>query len=114
MALTTPITGGQINASDVAQLVAVLQRPASSTETGKYIVNGNSYVDQGIVSTYIASLSRGAAPVSVTVDTADLAPFGMSASAITNRLTAGGFQVYGRSTGAQITCGFGGNYTIQY
>jgi hypothetical protein len=114
MALYTVSTGNTILAADINQLVSVLQRPAGQTESGHYVTAGNSYADQGVVSAYIASQSRNATPVSVSVDTSDVGAFGTSSGPTTNRLTSGGFQVYVKSSGTQTNCGAGGLYTIQY
>lgn len=114
MALSTVITGGQINAGDINQLVNVLQQPSSGQEKGKYWLQGGAYATGANVSQYIPSISRGAAPVSVTIDTADQIPTAAAGTPTTDNLTANGFHVLFVSTGPNIASRCGGNYTIQY
>jgi hypothetical protein len=116
MALSTVITGGQINAGDVNQLVNVLQQPGGGQEKGKYFLAGAIYGNGALVTLYMPSLSRNSAPVSVTIDEADqLHTAGINAAPITGQLTAGGFQIYTLSTtGPTQNARAGGNYTIQY
>lgn len=91
----------------------VLQRPAGGQEAGKYICIGSGYATNAVVSCCIVSISRGATPVSVSVDTVDTAPTGVG-SPSTGHLTSSGFQVFAAATGAGTNIGCAGNYTIQY
>lgn len=113
MSLVTPVTGGQINASDVAQLVQVLQRAAGQTESGKYYFTFWAAANADTAGIYCPSLSRGSVPVSVGIDHADAFPAGVNAPLPSN-LTAFGFEVYTAATGAGVNYGVGGNWTIQY
>jgi hypothetical protein len=116
MALTTVVVGGQINAADINQLVNVLQRSSGQSETGKYFLAGPIYATGAVVSVYICSLSRGATPVSVTIDEADQAHTGgLNATPSTGQLGANGFQIFSLSTtGPNVNARAGGNYTINY
>lgn len=113
MSLITPVTGGQINASDVAQLVQVLQKAAGQTEAGKYYFTFWAAANADTAGAYCSSQSRGSVPVSVTIDHADAFPSGVNAPAASN-LTAFGFEVYCAATTAGVNYGVGGNWTIQY
>lgn len=113
MALNTVTTGNTVLASDVNQMVNVLQRSAGQTETGKYFLTAPAYVSSASIGAYIGSESRGATTVSVSVDSADQAPSGVNAPN-TDHLTANGFHIFTTSTGVVAGCNVGGNYTIQY
>ena len=116
MSLVTVTTGNTILASDINQLVNVLQRAATQQEAGKYFLAGSIYANGALVSQYMPSLSRISTPASVTVDTADQAPTGgMSATPNTAVLTANGFQVWTlTTTGPNVNARCGGNTTIQF
>jgi hypothetical protein len=107
------MTGSTIYAADLDWMINSLQRQSGQYETGKYVLTGNGYADQSEITQYIATLSRNAVPVSVTIDTVDVTPTGMAAP-VAARLTMGGFQVHGYSSGAQGFCQAGGNYAAQY
>lgn len=114
MALNTVTTGNTVLASDINQLVNVLQRSSGQTETGKYYVNWGAYASGAQTSIYMQSLSRNATPVSVSIDTADQAPANQANSPSTFNLTANGFRIFDNSTGISTNCIAGGNFTIQY
>ncbi len=116
MSLVTVTTGNTILASDINQLVNVLQRSATQQEQGKYFLAGPITNNTDVVSCYIPSLSRNATPVSVAIDEVDQAHTGgMTATPSTAQLTASGFQVFSLSTtGPNHNARAGGGYTIQY
>lgn len=103
-----------VQAADINAILSALQHLAGQTEVGHYLLAGSSYVTNGLISDYRASISRGATPVSVAINTADQAQNGYTANPSTNHLTANGFQVYGFSNGVQANCFVGGAYTITY
>jgi hypothetical protein len=113
MPLNTVTTGNTILASDLNQVINVLQRAAGQTETGKYFLDSASYAIGAHVSQYMSSLSRGATPVSVVIDTADVGVVNCNAPTTSN-LTANGFHVGVTSTAINVTAGCAGNTTIQY
>ena len=113
MSLHTVTVGGTIQAGDVNQFTNVLQEPSGGTQAGKYWLAGASYVKNALISQYIESLSRGATPVSVSIDTADNAPSHMG-SPSTDNLTGNGFQVFAFSTGVFTSCNAAGNFTINF
>ena len=107
-------TGLYINASDINQLVVILQRPVGTQENGKYFLTQSSTGASQAFGEYVNSLSRGSTPSgSVTIDTADQTPSGCAAPT-TDQLTANGFRVYSTSTGTANTVVVGGNYSIAY
>jgi len=114
MPLNTVTTGNTILAADINQVVNVLQRASGQTEVGKYMLEGNFYVSGAFVSVYIPSLSRGATPVSLVIDTADNAPSANLNAPSTDHLTASGFHVFSTSTAISANQFCAGNYTIQY
>lgn len=116
MALYTVSGGNVIQSADIDQLVNVLQQPSGGQEKGKYFMAGPVYANGAVVAEYVGSLSRGATPISVTIDEADLAHTGgMNATPTTAQLTASGFQVFSvTTTGPNVNARAGGNYTIQY
>lgn len=113
MSLYTVTSGNTIQAQDVNQIIDVLQQPSSGQEKGHYFVAGTTTANNLLFSGYVASLSRNATPVSVTLDTSDHSPQNCNAPSY-NYLTQGGFQVYTRSTASSGDVNVGGNYTIQY
>lgn len=106
-------TGSTILAQDLNQAIATLQQPAGGSETGKYVLQGNSYAIGAWVGNYIGSLSRNSTPVSAAIDTADDPVANLNAPATAN-LTNGGFEVQATSTAIVTNAHCGGNYTIQY
>ncbi len=92
---------------------AVLSRPSGDTETGKYQLNGNSYVNGGIISEYHSSISRSATPVSVVIDTADYSPSVCNTPTVDN-ISSSGFHVKTTSTAINANCNVGGNTTIHF
>ena len=113
MSLNTVTTGNTILASDVNQLVNVLQRPSGSTETGQYFLAGWTNAASQVVSVWISSLSRNATPVSVMIDTTLGKTSGLNAPGTSN-LSANGFQAFCLSSAAANNQSCGGAYTIQY
>src|SRR6184192_2680628 len=82
-----------ISAAFLTALEAVLCRPASDTETGKYFLTSSSYVNAASMGAYVGSISRSATPSSVTIDEVDLAHTGCGAAA-TDHLGSNGFHVF--------------------
>lgn len=115
MSLTPVVTGATIYATDFDQFYNVLQQPSGGQEKGHYLIGGNAYTASANLSLYLPCLSRTSVPVSVSIDTADVAPSNMT-TPTTARLTHGGFQVTGNgsSSGAQLVCKAAGNYTVQW
>lgn len=110
----SPVTSGNtIYASDVNQLVSILQKASGSQEVGKWFLGGNAYTTNAALSLYMPLLSRYATPVSVSIDTADQTPSGMS-TMNTQRLSASGFQIWSYSTGATANAYGGGNWTVNF
>jgi hypothetical protein len=113
MSLSTPVNGGTVQASDIAQLVKVLQETSSSTEAGKYYIIGWGSASSDSIGTFFVSLSRTSTPVSVAIDTADVAASNINAPSTTN-LKPAGFLVFSSSTGATTNAHVAGNTTINF
>jgi hypothetical protein len=113
MALNTVVTGNTVLASDVNQLVQVLQRASSQTEAGKYYIIGWGSASGDNIGHYCGSLSRVSTPVSVSVDTADVAVSNINSPSTTD-LTSGGFEIFSTTTGAATNAHVAGNTTIQF
>jgi hypothetical protein len=114
MSLSTPVNGGTVQASDISQLVKVLQETSGSTEVGKYYLQGGGNVSGWVVSNYMVSLSRTSVPVSVSIDTADQAPAASAGTPTAIQLTFGGFQVQFAVTAVTNTARAAGNSTIHF
>ncbi len=112
MALNTVTTGNTVLASDVNQLVNVLQRASGQTEAGRYHFVTSAYANTAAVGGYADSLTRVSTPVSVSIDTSD----GLSniGSVGTANLTASGFTYQGSGSGPNLNVSGGGSYTIQF
>lgn len=103
-----------ISASFLNAVESVLSRGSGDTETGKYIIEGNAGTASYFISSYIPSLSRSATPVSITIDTADIAAASLTSGPTAQNLTANGFQVVGQTSGNVSDARGGGNYTIHF
>src|SRR5215469_9580915 len=106
-------TGQTINANDINQLAVILQRPSGQQESGKYYIVDSAYTAGATIGDFVASISRGAVPISVSVDTTDQAPLNCGAP-ITDHLTSNGFRVYTTSTAQATQATVAGGYTISY
>jgi hypothetical protein len=95
------------------QLVNVLQCPSGSQEAGKYFIVGWTNAGNEFFGQWIELRSRGAMPVSASIDTSTGTSSGMNPPS-TNHLDASGFQLYTSSTAANNNLGFGGNWTVQF
>lgn len=106
------VNGNTIQASDLYQLC----RPSGGQETGHYWLAGPVYTSGAVISLYMPSQSRGATPVSASIDTTQQAPTGgMTAAPSTFNLTSDGFQISTTSTtGPNTNARAAGGYTIQY
>jgi hypothetical protein len=113
MPLNTVTTGNTILATDVNQLVNVLQRAAGQTEVGDYYLTSFATTSGQSMGTWVGTLSRGATPVSVGIDTSLQAVSGCNAPS-TDHLNSNGFHVFTSSTGAVGAMNVGGQYTVQY
>ena len=107
------VAGAVAQPGDLNQLVDILQRKTGQSETGKYWVGGSSYANGALINQYMESLSRGATPVSVVIDTVDHAASNCGAPAATS-LTANGFQVFTAGTGVFTGAQVAGNFTINF
>lgn len=102
-----------ISAAFLNAIEQVFQQPSGGTETGHYFFEGNANSTGGTIGTWVVSLSRTTVPVSVTIDTADTSPVGVSSVSVQAAKNSG-FFVGAAATGSTNTGRAGGNYTIQY
>jgi hypothetical protein len=114
MALTTVSNGNTANASDLNQVINVLQQPSGGQEKGTYWLGGNGYTTNAYIQQSISSLSRVSTPVSVSIDTAIQAPIGNLTNILAGTINSGGFHVYGQVSSASSNAYCGGNYTLQF
>jgi hypothetical protein len=114
MPLNIVVSGNTVLASDVNQVVQVLQRQSGQSETGKYYLLGSGYAVNANLGSYTVSLSRTTVPVSVVIDEADQAHTNTNAAAAATLQTANGFLVSVSASGAATNVRAGGNYTINY
>lgn len=113
MSLVTVTNGNTADASDINQLVNVLQQPSGGQDKGVYYVNGWASTNNQSIAAWVAARSRTSSPISVTIDTAIAGPNAVAAPN-TNALDGNGFHVFAKSSGANSDCYVAGNYTIQY
>lgn len=102
------VAGNTIQASDLYQLC----RPSGGTETGVYYLEGwgNAVGDQ--LGNWCPSQSRGATPVSVSIDVTINQVHTNSPS--TSNLGTSGFRVAATTSQAATQNVAAGNFTIQY
>ncbi len=114
--LVRVVNGATIYATDVAQVVKVLQRPGGSVEMRKYVCAGNGYTGGARIQVYIATISSQSVPVSVTLDQIDQAAPAFFTNLAVGALTSEGFQVKVdlSSSGARPSGTVAGNYFTQY
>ena len=113
MPLVTVVTGNVALASDLNQVINILQVPGGGTEPGKYFLRGQAYATNANMGNYMRSRSNGTTPVSVSSDTADQAASNANPQ-VTSNLTQYGFLIYSSGTGVVTLWQIGGNFTIQY
>jgi hypothetical protein len=92
---------------------AVLARPSGDTETGKYYLEFGQSGANYYTSDYISTISRTSVPVSVSINTATIAPTGLNSPA-TALLDSNGFEVKASATGNVSDGRVGGAWTVQY
>lgn len=114
MSLTLIANGVLSDASQVDQIIYVLQRQSGQAEAGKYFLQGQGYTSLANFGNYMPSLSRTSTPSGVTIDTADQAPTGGANTPGAQNLTSSGFLVFFTTGGTASAAKCGGNYTIAY
>jgi hypothetical protein len=114
MALNKVTTASTILASDINQIINVLQRDAGQNETGKYSMVGSSYANGANFSLYVDSLNRVSVPTGVTIDTADQAPANNCNVPGSSLFTANGFLINTSGNAITLNPKCGGNYTLSY
>jgi hypothetical protein len=113
MSLVTVANDNTAQANDINQIINVLQQPSGGQETGKYRIEGWGSANLDAIAVHVFSLSRVSTPVSVSIDTADQSPTGMSTPGASHQ-NSSGFHISCGATGATTDAFAGGNFTIQY
>ena len=103
------VAGNTIMASDLYQLC----QPAGATEKGAYYIDSWSGASGDEGGNWAMAQSRGATPVSVSIDTSISGPTTCN-SPSTNLQDQYGFHVFTSSTAAAVKFFVGGVFTIQY
>ncbi len=91
----------------------VFVQPSGGSESGSYYITAWASTNNQSVGNWVLSLSRGATPVSVSLDTTLQSP-SFCSSPSTDHLNANGFHVYTQSSGAASAVNVGGTWTINY
>jgi len=113
MPLTLVSNGNTVQATDVNQIINVLQRPSGQSETGNYYIQGSSYASGARIAMYMRSTSQGATPASVSIDTTIVSPSNMG-TPTTDQLTQYGFHIFGSSNAVNVDAKAAGAFTINY
>ena len=113
MPLSTVTNGATIFATDINQIINVLQVPAAGQEKADYYLTSFATTSGQSMGAWVGTESRGATPVSVSIDTSLQAASGCGAPS-TDHLNSNGFHVFANSTGAVGAMNVGGQYTVQY
>lgn len=103
------ISGNTLLASDLYQLC----QPAGQMEHGEYVLSQGCHASGDFITQWYSSQSRGATPVSASIDTALQSPTNCN-SPSTAKLSQYGVQVNTTSTAATSNATVAGNLTIQY
>jgi hypothetical protein len=113
MALTTVSTGNTINASDVNQIINVLQRLSSQSETGAYYLGYSAYQTGALGSVWVSSLSRNATPSSSSVDQSLQSASNCGSLAVANT-SSSGLQITVSATGPTNNAHVAGIFVLNY
>ena len=112
MSLYTVSTGTTINATDVNQLVNVLQQPSGGSESQTIgLVELGAYQTNANVSQWIGSRSLGSVPVSASLS--GTSSTSMNAIGTAN-LNSSGVNIGSGASGGSNTARFGTTVTFQY
>lgn len=113
MTLVLVNPGDTFSAQVINQAINVLEQPTGGQEIGRYRIEGSAYNASAIVSCPVQTLSRNASPVSLSIDTSDVAPSNLNTPS-TGHLTQGGGQIFASATGIAQECKAAGVYTMSY
>jgi hypothetical protein len=113
MALTL-VTNGQLSdASQLDQIINVLQRQTGQQESGQYVAAGWVNAGAQVVSDYYSSLSRGVTPSSASIDSSLGRSSQLNAPG-TSFLSANGVQIFCLSSASANNATCGGNVILQF
>lgn len=117
MALYTVTQNSNINALDVSQIVAELQRAGGTQESQNYFLAGGLWTTSptnSFISLWVTFRSRNATPSSVTINTNMQAPSGNIGAPSTSNLTASGFQIFAAGFGLSAGASCGGTWVASF
>lgn len=111
----TFINSSPILAVDYNNIIYAMAKPSGATEKGKYMIYQASWSSTADVSVLIPLLSKQNTYVSLSFDTADMAPTNMGTPNISSASTSTqGMFIRGNATAISTATGAGGNWTAQY
>ena len=113
MALTTVTSGNTILSSDINQIIDILQRRTSQSETGAYYLAFNAYQTNAIGNLWVPSLSRNATPASSSIDQSIQAQVNCSGLSVANT-SSSGLQINITATGATNNAHVAGVFVLNY
>ena len=112
MPLTTPVSGATIFASDIVQLVQVLQQPSGGSEVLPAVFyETGSFQTSATVGQWFTTRSQGSVPGSASTGSTTLSNMG---SLSTQSLGSAGVFVSGAASGAGNTTRFTTTITVNY
>lgn len=114
MSLVTVVNGQLSDASQIMDIVNVLQVPVGGSETGFWFMAGNNNVSGGVLSLWVVFLNHFSTPSGVTINTSIGAPAGGMGSLTVNNVTLSGFQIYANVSTGSNNATAGGGYTANF
>lgn len=102
-----------ISAAFLNAIERVFVQSSGGTELGGYYLTAWASTSNQSMGAWVPSLSRGATPVSVSIDTT-IQSASLCGAPSTDHLNANGFHVYANSSSAASAMNVGGNWTITY
>ena len=106
--------GNLSDASDINQVIALLQEQPGSQEQADYFLQGGSYQSGWIISLWHKATNIFSTPSSVSIDTSVQAPTATAGTPATFDLKPTGVQIYSVCTGLSNTARCGGKITYSF
>ncbi len=115
MSLTVPANGNTIYATDVSQLVNLLQVPSGGQETRHYWLSGSAYGNNTLIAASIQTLNHFSSPTGSSVNTSDSAPSGGMGTVNIGHANIDTCQIFSlNTTGPSPNATAGGTYTLNF
>lgn len=114
MSLNIIANGNLSQASDVNQVIYLLQVQAGNTEVDDYFLQGGSYQNGWIISLWHKATNVFSTPASVSIDTSVVAPTATAGTPATFDLKPTGCQIYSVCSGLSNTARCAGKITYQF